>query len=239
MSKRTQLLLLSAAAILVAGGWATYRLLGRGNDTDAAIGSGDRERNGQAVSVVTGEPSSSGMPPADIADPADAATSAAAGSTSRAPGEPLPLEKFFLVDGQLSLAAAQKSMTGDRYDKHLQMLETQMATEPDAMDLAKTYQTAIAEQLRKAGADIAAQRFACGTSMCMGSIRSQSEAWQERWWQDFIENGDTPHSISLRHAVDLGGGLYEFRFMFVSDPGVNSVVIPPTPVPSTPVPPKP
>ena len=110
-------------------------------------------------------------------------------------------------------------MTGEGFAAQMAALERQSAIDESASALTRAYDSALFDLLRTAGLDRGQRQVACGLSLCLGSLTSDSDsATYERWWSDFEHSPAAPHTIGVDYTVDLGGGLYEHRFAFVTDP---------------------
>lgn len=134
----------------------------------------------------------------------------------------LAAESRFFTNGKLSLPALQETMTGSRFASQVTALEQQSAVDESASALTRAYDEAVLDQLRTAGLDRGQRQVACGLSLCLGTLTSDSNnTLYERWWTEFEHSPNTPHTIGVDYTIDLGGGLYEHRFAFVTDPSIK------------------
>lgn len=221
---KSRLLLAVAAAAGLSAAVAVFFFAGRETPAASIVAPGADSRPAIAVPPADADDPSA----VSSVDPAPLATSAAASRGLLPAGTFLPIERKFFVDGQVNLITARDTLRTRQFDKDLDTLEAQMARDPAAMDMASTYRQAISRQLMHAAGPGAPDRFACGLGLCMGTLRAQDgDTWYGRWQNDFQLSNETPHNVMLDYRHSLGGGAYEYRFLFVNDPGINTIRLPP------------
>jgi hypothetical protein len=135
----------------------------------------------------------------------------------------LQAERMFLDNDNAALLGDQAEvvLASEDFDAFVQRLGEEMATDRDAADLARLYGDEITRQLSQA---TALGELACGTSVCIGSVRD-SDAGQggEAWADTFSRSPDTPHSSFIYAQVPLGGRNVETRFIIGSDPAYAGI----------------
>lgn len=136
----------------------------------------------------------------------------------------LEAEAAYFSGADLSMPVVERTITGKSFDRELSRLERQMALDPAASELGQLYREALKTQFASSGLGDGAYRLACGRSLCMGSITTRApEATYQQWWNTFETSPAVPHTIGGDYSVALGGGLYERRFMFVTDGDTRSI----------------
>ncbi|MFI8718741.1 hypothetical protein ACIGHF_12785 [Stenotrophomonas sp. NPDC077464] len=93
----------------------------------------------------------------------------------------------------------------------------------DAQDLAKLYRNALE---RAVGAQGIVQNLACGMSLCMGSVSSQSRADRDAWAERLHEDADAARHVTF-DVFEVNGDRIQNRFLFSADPSINAIVLPP------------
>ena len=60
----------------------------------------------------------------------------------------------------------------------------------------------------------------------MGSMHSTDQTQFNDWMKEFLSNKSTPKYAVTSYTVNLGGGNYEHRFLFSTDPTSNGFAVP-------------
>lgn len=136
----------------------------------------------------------------------------------------LPTEQAFMVDGATNLDAMQVALHQKDFSKVVESFGSDTGKDPSAQDLTQLYHRLIAEQVRDSGARLAITGFACGLSICAGSMRyeRQSDAF-EGWVGVFFADRRTPSYNFVDSFVPLNPDESEGRFFFSIDPTLREV----------------
>lgn len=146
----------------------------------------------------------------------------AAGGTAAPPRFPALLnsERTLMESDSLSAAKVTQIIKTDRFEEFVEQLGSDAAVDPLAQDLT------LAERKRweaKLGDKAALREFACGLSVCAGTIGlGGNTAVYDGIADDFLQNGPQGGSL-LDYRVDLGNGSYQQRFVMSLDPAVHGV----------------
>lgn len=179
-----------------------------------------------------GRSSISNTSPVEIGEHAAAGTASASrsglsrkqakGLDTVAPGF-LAAESTLVADRGVSAQVATEVLSStERFSKAIQTMERDALTSSEAQDLAVHYRSAV---LRAVGSDGAVESFACGLSVCAGSVRSRLDVDQDAWISRL--NDDTSAlTFSYVDTVERIGGFNESRFVFSTDPALNAIVTP-------------
>ncbi|GAB3368936.1 hypothetical protein GCM10027431_15230 [Lysobacter rhizosphaerae] len=132
----------------------------------------------------------------------------------------LSSERTLMESDSLSAAKVTQIIKTDKFDKFVDRLKSDAAADPLAQDLT------LAERKRwegKLGDKASLGEFACGLSVCAGTIGlGGNTAFYDGIVDDFLQNGPQGGSL-LDYRVDLGNGSYEQRFVMSLDPTVRGV----------------
>lgn len=99
------------------------------------------------------------------------------------------------------------------------------ATNPEALDLTALYAEA-AGKLLPEDAQARLVGLQCGTTLCIGRIRSQSRDAYRSWSEAFGSSRSTPHYSYIDRTIPLAANDFEHRFIFSTDPAANAVTVP-------------
>jgi hypothetical protein len=135
----------------------------------------------------------------------------------------LQAERMFLDASSSTLRGDQAGvvLASEEFDDFVQLLRDQMATDRDAADVARFYGDQISGQLPQAAA---LGELACGTSVCIGSVRDSVEGeGGEAWADTFFRSPDTPHTSFVYAQVPRGGRNVETRFVIGTDPAYEGL----------------
>lgn len=132
----------------------------------------------------------------------------------------LNTEATMVLNTGLSSEAARELLGSSRaLAAAAEQMERDAASSPEAQDLTAHYRAAL---IRAIGKDAAVERFSCGLSICIGSVRAGTIADHEAWGERFSSDPSS-RSYSYTEAFeDLGAG-YQNRFMFSTDPTLNAI----------------
>jgi len=72
------------------------------------------------------------------------------------------------------------------------------------------------------GEDAQLERLSCGLSICIGIARAKSNADHEAWGRRLASDQSSPTYSYAEASENLGSG-YENRFIFSTDPVMNSI----------------
>lgn len=138
------------------------------------------------------------------------------------------LSERSVIDGAgISVAKVTRVIKTDDFGKFVRDLANESAADPLAQDL-----TAL-ERKRwegKLGSEARLRHFACGLSVCAGSIAlGDNVGVYDRISDDYLSNGTQPGSL-LDYRLDRGGGDYEQRFVMSVDPAVAGITFDKRPV---------
>lgn len=134
--------------------------------------------------------------------------------------EHLQSESALIFEGGISSQIAGDLLrsgrsTSDAIDRMTQ----DAASSTEAQDLAKYYRSSIT---RAMGEDAVLERLSCGLSICIGIARARSNADHEAWGHRLASDTSSPTYSYAEASENLGAG-YENRFIFSTDPAMNSI----------------
>ncbi|WP_421567985.1 hypothetical protein [Stenotrophomonas sp. PD6] len=143
--------------------------------------------------------------------------------TEASPSIYLASEARFIKHGGLDSDSANEVLgSSDAFSRALNEMSAAAMTSTEAQDLADLYRRALAEVI---GTDGAVVTFACGLSMCMGSVHTHPAVDSDSWTYRFLDAPSTRIFGHLR-AVERIGNLTESRFIFSTDPDIPGIVVP-------------
>ena len=189
------------------------KVLDSGKDTDQSITSA-----GKGIE---------GMPPSGASDRShDASSSMGAPSTPFSQIGSTAVEQSLLHGGNVNVSTAQTLLHSDYFAETVRELRKETVRDSLAVDMTNTIEHAFEKQIKGANSSIQIQDFSCGTTICMGVLRSSDPAQFKSWMQAFLDNKTIPKYVVSDHTIDLGGGSYEDRFMFTTDQNSNKAYDP-------------
>jgi len=148
------------------------------------------------------------------------AVSASASNRRERTFEYLQVESGFMANGGISNQAAETLLRSSRSSSDaIDRMTIDAASSPDAQDLTRHYRSSLE---RAMGQDGVLDRLACGLSICIGIARAQSSADHEAWGHRLASDRSSPTYSYAEVSEKLGAG-YENRFMFSTDPELNSI----------------
>lgn len=135
----------------------------------------------------------------------------------------LATEATLVADRGVSAQVATELLSStESLAKVIQKMERDASTSPEAQDLAKHYRSAVS---RAVGTDGAVESFACGLSVCAGSVRSRLDVDQDAWISRLNDDGSAL-MYSYVDTAERVGMVNESRFVFSTDPALNAIVTP-------------
>lgn len=189
----------------------------------AASSTAERKNTQSAIAIVHGA--------AGSIQAQGAPTGSNAFVDARGAADRLPAESNFLHGKYVDGAATQGILQSNRFGDIMRELQKEAMHDSLAVDQTKTYQAAIQQEAAKVKSTVEIQDFACGLRICMGSMRSTDQAQFNNWMKEFLSSNSTPKYAVTSYTGDLGGGNYEHRFLFSTDPTSNGIAVPlPPPV---------
>jgi hypothetical protein len=100
--------------------------------------------------------------------------------------------------------------------------------------VTETYRNQVEHTLGNIGKQGQIDRFACGSNICMASIRTPpGETWFRDWYENLQPAATAPIGALAGYDVTLPGGMVEHRILFTTQPGSAGFVVPPMPPPQS------
>lgn len=137
----------------------------------------------------------------------------------------LPSEHAYLQGDALSGTVAAQSFRAppEVFDKAIEALRNEAARDNEATQQTRAYRDAIEAQFANSGGRLRLQNFVCGLSVCLGSLRTSDSEGYNAWAKQMFDSGQPPHYSFTDGRFPLGGDVYEYRFLFSTDPAVNRI----------------
>ncbi len=134
--------------------------------------------------------------------------------------EHLQSESALIFEGGISSQVSEEVLRSGRSTSDaIDRLTVDAASNTDAQDLAKHYRSSIT---RAMGEDALLERLSCGLSICIGIAQARSNADHEAWGQRLASDTSSP-TYSYAETSENINARYENRFIFSTDPAVNSI----------------
>lgn len=134
--------------------------------------------------------------------------------------EHLQSESALIFEGGISSQVSEELLRSGRSTSDaIDRLTADAASSTEAQDLAKHYRSSIT---RAMGDDALLERLSCGLSICIGIAQARSNADHEAWGQRLASDTSSPTYSYAETSENLGAG-YENRFIFSTDPAMNSI----------------
>ena len=135
----------------------------------------------------------------------------------------LPAESQLIAKDQLNQDAAQRILRSPRFDDFVRKMRDEMMANTAARDVGDLYIGAIRNNLNEMPG-LTLEDFACGATICVGSIESAAEnpVW-DQWMKKFDDDSSVPTYVFVEAPVDLSGGVTQHRIVFSTDPDSNAV----------------
>lgn len=209
--KRHSIILMSALLSLNCTGCT-------GGDTSSANGNSQRATELSNIAQLGSDKRNQANPPSRTSSNQE--VSAAAGS--RPEGTPRHLQaeaELILNDGISSQAASDILRSRLSISDAIDRMTQNAAADPDAQDLTRHYRSAL---IRALGENGALDDFSCGLSICIGIARSRGIADHETWERSLASDPSSP-TYSYAESSEEVEGRYESRFIFSTDPALNSI----------------
>lgn len=132
----------------------------------------------------------------------------------------LPSERRVIDGAGISVPKVTKVIKTDDFSKFVQGLAVESAADPLAQDLTIAERSRWESQL---GREARLKDFACGLSVCAGSIElGRNVALYDRISDSYLSNGTQAGSL-LDYRVNRGNGNYEQRFVMSVDPAISGI----------------
>lgn len=220
MSKGSMLWGISLAVAVLAGAWFLLQ------PRSLASTPGPRGAAAGSTASITSGPTRPTPPP----NGPDARTPAAQGLPPSLPHASstaayLTFESAMLQGSELSFDQAMLALKGDAFDHYLSLIAQQSMRVPEAAELTDAYSRTLQAALKENPA-LSMQNFACGLSLCAGTISTGSgadAAQVEQWRQSLSLAGNTPAYSMIDVTVAGKDGRVEHRFIFSSDASINGI----------------
>jgi len=134
--------------------------------------------------------------------------------------EYLQVESGFMQNRGISSQTAEDLLRSSRSTyEAIDRMTIDAASSPDAQDLARHYRSSL---MRAMDQNAVLERLACGLSICIGIARARSNADHQAWGQRLASDRSSPTYSYAEASEGIGAG-YENRFMFSTDPELNSI----------------
>lgn len=135
----------------------------------------------------------------------------------------LPAESQLVANGQLNQNAVQVAMRSPQFDDFVRKMRDEMASDARSRDVGELYIDAIRNNLLQTP-ELRMNEFACGITICAGSIEASSESpsWSQ-WTKNFDDDASAPTYVFAELPFDRGDGIIEHRFVFSTDPESNAL----------------
>lgn len=145
--------------------------------------------------------------------------------SGRKTGTVMAEQRILKPGGVFDGAALSSTMNSGQFPKFVDALKSQSGSSPLASDINQMYGDAISEQVGKLGNELQLRDFACGETVCAGTIDSMSrEAW-DAWIRDNASDPRTKAYVFTEHQIDNGNGSTEHRFIFSTDPDSRTISV--------------
>jgi hypothetical protein len=132
-------------------------------------------------------------------------------------------ETRFIKHGGLDSDSANEVLgSSEAFSRPANEMSAAATMSMEALDLADHYRRALADVI---GTDGTVMTFACGLSMCMGSVHTRPVVDSDSWTYRFLDAPSTRVFGHLR-AVERIGNVTESRFIFSTDPDIPGIVVP-------------
>lgn len=190
--------------------------------TDGGALSADDTPQGIAESgnITRVEPAASDSAPPAVRTPSNHTASATTLGHPRSTLEHLQVESIFILNEGISSQAAEDLLHSSRTASDaIDRMTRDAASSPDAQDLTKHYRSALTRAIGPSGV---LDGFSCGLSICIGIARSRGSSDHEGWEHRLASDPSSPTYSYAEASEGIDGG-YETRFIFSTDPALNSI----------------
>ena len=138
----------------------------------------------------------------------------------------LPFEKNLLDGKSLSVAKIQTLLQSKMFEIQLDKFANESVADSNASELTDTYKDLLSTQFQTHKVQANLVKLTCGIETCVGLIRNGTDAEYNRWADVFFQDPATPNYGFANISVKQDDGSLEHRFVFSTDPAVNSIVAP-------------
>lgn len=192
--------------------------------------------NGESSQVVAdtspgaGKPTQDGnSPPEDqsgaTGNPTVQQSASAAAPVGLKPVE-LPFEKNLIEGNSLSVAKIQTLLQSKSFEIQLDKFTNEAVADDNASELTAAYKDLLSNQLQSHKIKAELAKLTCGIETCIGLIRNGTDDEYNRWADIFFQDPATPNYGFANFSFRQDDGDLEHRFVFSTDPAVNSVLAP-------------
>jgi hypothetical protein len=117
-------------------------------------------------------------------------------------------------------------MRSPQFNDFVRKMRDEMAADAAARDVGELYIGALRNNLLQTP-DLRISEFACGITVCAGTIESSGESpsWSQ-WTKNFDDDTSAPTYVFAELPVDRDDGVIEHRFVFSTDPDSNALIVP-------------
>lgn len=183
-----------------------------------ASGNPQRTIEGGSIAQAGSDASNSDKP--SIHTSSNQAAPKVARSNSEGTPEHLKAESGFILNDGISSEAAGDLLRSSRtVSDAIDRMTRDAASSPDAQDLTKHYRSALTRAIGPSGV---LDGFSCGLSICIGIARSRGNSDNEAWEHRLASDPSSPTYSYAEASEGIDGG-YERRFIFSTDPALNSI----------------
>jgi hypothetical protein len=135
----------------------------------------------------------------------------------------MPSEELVIQSEEVSAGKVGRLIRSEKFDAFVDRLSSESNRSPLAQDATEMERKSIEEFFGDKGR---LRNFACGTSVCAGTIAMGKDASAYRKFSDhFLENGPANASL-LDYPITLDNGEFEQRFVMSVDPDLEGITIP-------------
>ncbi len=194
------------------------------------------KNNGESSQVVADISPDAGKPKQDGNSPTQDQSAATENPT--APQSPsaqvavgskqidLPFEKNLIEGNALSVAKIQALLQSKNFEMQLDKFTNEAVADSNASELTAAYKELLSNQFQSNKINAELAKLTCGIETCVGLIRNGTDDEYNRWADIFFQDPATPNYGFANFSFKRDNGNLEHRFVFSTDPAVNSVVAP-------------
>lgn len=145
---------------------------------------------------------------------------AVSNGTNSRPMAALPIERSLLRNGALSVEQVGRVIQTRDFAKLVERFALESATDPLAQDMTSLQSSTLERQLDGVGH---LNGFACGLSLCAGSINIGRNI---DGYQQFVDGSNKQPSNTysyMDYLAETGDGMFEVRFIMSVDPAANGI----------------
>lgn len=138
----------------------------------------------------------------------------------------LPFEKNLIEGNSLSVAKIQTLLQSRNFEIQLDKFTNEAVADQNASELTAAYKELLSNQFQSHKIKAELAKLTCGVETCIGLIRNGTDDEYNRWADIFFQDPATPNYGFANLSFEQDDGDLEHRFVFSTDPAVNSVVAP-------------